>query len=87
MTYKFEIENNSLLITEGSNLVLDRPKQHIYYNSKYLSDDIVVLHDLQYPDKNIVLFKSDLEHCVDSTNTPFTKNGFVSFVRENLGRK
>ena len=89
MTYKFEIVNNSLLITntDTNTLVLDQPKEHIYYNFKPLiNNNEILLYNLQKSYKDIVVFKCDLLQAVDFTTTPFNKDSFIEFSRDNLGR-
>lgn len=91
MTYKFEIINRSLVITDTNTNkpVLDQPKRNLYYNVKYLlnDDEEVVIQDLQLANKDIVLFKRKLSECVDATDTPFTQSTFSEFVRNNLGTR
>jgi len=89
MAYKFEIVNNSLVVTNTTEnkVILDQPKQNIYYNVKYLLlDSLIVLHDTQAIHKEQrALLPIGLANAVDSTNTPFTLNSFIDFCRGNLG--
>ena len=87
MTYKFEIVNRSLTITNVDTgvLVVDRPKKHIYYVNELLSNNRIVLTDNQLIKESFVLFDKDIDKCIDSTDTPFTINSFREFARNNLG--
>lgn len=90
MTYKFEIVNNSLVVTntDTNRIVLDEPKQFMYYNFKYLTldtDPRIVIQNTQSTKKNIIDKDIRLSQAVDSTLTPFNETTFTDFVRNNLG--
>lgn len=88
MTFRFEIVNNSLVITDTSTstIVVEEPKQTVYYNSTRLQQGEVLIQKVSLPYSDNVLFRQDISSCVNSTNTPFTESTFRQFAWENLGR-
>lgn len=88
MTFKFEIVNNSLVITNVSTtaILVDEPKQEVYYNNDKLQQGEVLIQKVSLPYLDNVLFRQDISSCVDATLTPFTESTFRQFAWENLGR-
>lgn len=89
MAFKFEIIDNSFVITDtGSGEVrLDMPKSDVYYNTHELTDNAKVrLYDTNGTnDTSAYVFTADLVDCVDALLVPFTAATFRDFARVGLG--
>lgn len=88
MAYKFEIIENSLVITNDVNneVVLDSPKRDVYYDNEALKKDFATIYDTSSLNKlNSKVFNCAFGQVKDGNGIAFTKTTFVSFCRENLG--
>ena len=88
MANKFEILEKSLVITDVSQgkVLLDTPKNDLYYLNKFLDDGIIVLYDISSSNKyGSEVHRSNLSDAVDKNSTAYTKATFINFCRKNLG--
>lgn len=83
---KFTITGSTLQISVGSTNVLYLPTLYIALQSISLYEDeprVVLFNTAQ--GSNLTVFEGLLADCVDSTNTPFTLNTFLTFASTYFG--
>ena len=88
MANKFEIIENSLVVTDTNEgkILLDAPKNDLYYINSDLEGELVVLYNTSSSNKHgSKIHTSNLSDAVDESNSAFTKETFINFCRENLG--
>jgi hypothetical protein len=90
MAHKFEIINQSIVITDTltSEIKLDIPKSHIYYNHRDITQGNIVLYDLNTSNGFLTkILQISLSTAVDEFDVAFTATTFIGFCRQNLGFK
>lgn len=87
MKYKFEVIENSLVVTDTikNQIVLDVPKSNVYYESSELNKANACIYSTTLEDKHeAVLFICKLSQATNSDGAVFTKETFLEFSRKNL---
>ena len=88
MAFKFEIIENSLVITDDVNneVLLDSPKREVYYDSEALKKDFATIYDTSSLNKkDSKVFNCAFAYAIKADGAAFTKTAFVEFCRANLG--
>lgn len=83
---KFKIVAGSLQILVGGTSVLFCPTLYLAINSQGLYNEVpkVLLFNMSQG-TNLTVFEGKLSDCVDSTDTPFTVQSFLTFASVNFG--